>query len=78
MEYNENDEDTTVKDLKWRATFKRCVTKRLIGILSNRQKIVTPRKDLQWRAISELKNGSSIKECVTRRLWYILPVLFCI
>ena len=34
MEYNENDEDTTVKDLKWRATFKRCVTKRLWFILS--------------------------------------------
>ena len=25
VEYNENDEDTTVKDLKWRATFKKCV-----------------------------------------------------
>ena len=39
--YNENDENTTEKDLKRRATFKKCVTKRLIyfiGILSNRQK----------------------------------------
>ena len=33
-EYNENDENTTVKDLQRRATFKRCVTKRLSFILS--------------------------------------------
>ena len=50
-----------------------------IGILSNRQKkIVTPGKDLQQKALSELKNGCSIKECVTRRLWYILTVFFCV
>ena len=34
-------------------------------------------KDLQRRAISELKIGCSIKECVTKRLWYILLVFFC-
>ena len=28
-EYNENDENTAVKDLQRRATFKRCVTERL-------------------------------------------------
>ena len=28
-EYNENDENTTVKDLQRRAIFKRCATKRL-------------------------------------------------
>ena len=71
-EYNENDENTTVKDLQRRATFKRCVTKRLSFILSVfcriDQKIVTPGKDLQRRAISELKNGCSIKECVTSAL----------
>ena len=44
--HNENDENTTVKDL-------------------------------QGSAISELKIGCSIKECVTKRLWYILPVFFC-
>ena len=50
-----------------------------IGILSNRQnKIVTPGKDLQQRAIYELKNGCSLKECVTRRLKYILAVFFCV
>ena len=45
-EYNENDENTTAKDL-------------------------------QPRAISELKIGCSLKDCVTKRLWYILPVFFC-
>ena len=45
-DYNENDENTTVKDL-------------------------------QPRAISELKIGCSLKDCVTKRLWYILPVFFC-
>ena len=34
-------------------------------------------KDLQHRATSELKIGCSIKECVTKRLWHILPVFFC-
>ena len=34
-------------------------------------------KDLQRRAISELKIGCSIKEYVTKRLWYILLVFFC-
>ena len=33
-QYNENDENTTVKDLQRRATFKRCVTKTLWFILS--------------------------------------------
>ena len=45
-EYNENDENTTAKDL-------------------------------QPRAIPELKISCSIKDCVTKRLWYILPVFFC-
>ena len=72
-EYNENDENTAVKDLQRRATFNKCVTERLLLILSvfcrmDRKKIVTPRKDLQRRAISELKNCFSIKECVTTRL----------
>ena len=34
-------------------------------------------KDLYWRPISELKISCSIKECATKRLWYILPVFFC-
>ena len=34
-------------------------------------------KDLQRRAISDLKIGCSIKECVTKSLWYILLVFFC-
>ena len=71
-EYNENDENTTVKDLQRRATFKRCVTKRLDLFyrysVEWTKKIVTPGRDLQRRAISELKNGCSINECVTRRL----------
>ena len=43
-EYNENDENTTAKDL-------------------------------QPRAISELKIGCSLKDCVTKRLWYITFVV---
>ena len=53
-QYNENDENTTVKDLQRRATFKRCVTKWLWFIWSVfcqiDKKIVTPGKDLQRRA----------------------------
>ena len=43
----------------------------------NQNNEITKVKDLQRKAISELKIGCSIKECVTKRLWYILVVFVC-